>query len=177
MSTNQEVQDVNLTAEEEAAAKEEFATARVPWSRRRGPWGLLMVWMGYVFVVTTMQVGGTMALGLTFTEFMAAALLGGVMLTVIAGFMAHISCKEGLTFTLMCRYSFGKVGIWIPVFLIIITCVSWFSIDAWLIGETVNTLFPAIPIEPVVIIAGIGIVATGFVGIKAMSILSDIAVR
>ncbi len=117
-----------------------------------------------------------MALGLTFTEFMAAALLGGVMLTVIAGFMAHISCKEGLTFTLMCRYSFGKVGIWIPVFLIIITCVSWFSIDAWLIGETVNTLFPAIPIEPVVIIAGIGIVATGFVGIKAMSILSDIAV-
>lgn len=176
MSTNQEVQDVNLTAEEEAAAKEEFATARVPWSRRRGPWGLLMVWMGYVFVVTTMQVGGTMALGLTFTEFMVAALLGGVMLTVIAGFMAHISCKEGLTFTLMCRYSFGKVGIWIPVFLIIITCVSWFSIDAWLIGETVNTLFPAIPIEPVVIIAGIGIVATGFVGIKAMSILSDIAV-
>lgn len=117
-----------------------------------------------------------MALGLTFTEFMVAALLGGVMLTVIAGFMAHISCKEGLTFTLMCRYSFGKVGIWIPVFLIIITCVSWFSIDAWLIGETVNTLFPAIPIEPVVIIAGIGIVATGFVGIKAMSILSDIAV-
>ena len=173
MGNNQEVQDVNVTAE---TVDEEFATSSVPKSARRSAWKLLMVWMGYVFVVTTMQVGGNMAMGLDFTEFITAALLAGVMLSVIACFMAYISCKTGLTFTLLCKNSFGKAGIWIPVFLVIITCVSWYSIDAWLIGETVNTLFPSVPIIPVVIIAGLGIIATGYVGIRAMEILSTIAV-
>ncbi|WP_346906195.1 cytosine permease [Faecalicatena orotica] len=170
MSKNQQVN----TAVENPS--EEYATSAVPQSKRRGFFGLMMVWMGYVFVVTTMQVGGTMARGLTFSQFISAALLAGVMLAVIACFMAYISCKEGLTFTLLCRYSFGKAGIWIPVFLIVITCVSWFSIDAWLIGATVNTLFPSIPIIPVVIIAAICIIATALVGIRAMTILSNIAV-
>lgn len=154
----------------------EYATSAVPMSKRRGFWGLLMVWMGYVFVVTTMQVGGTMAKGLTFQEFMSAALLAGVILSLIACFMAYISCKEGLTFTLLCRYSFGRAGIWIPIFLIIITCVSWFSIDSWLIGATVNTLFPSIPIIPVVFVAAVGITVTALIGIKAMTIFSNIAV-
>lgn len=154
----------------------EYATSAVPMSKRRGFWGLLMVWMGYVFVVTTMQVGGTMAKGLTFKEFMSAALLAGVILSLIACFMAYISCKEGLTFTLLCRYSFGRAGIWIPIFLIIITCVSWFSIDSWLIGATVNTLFPSVPIIPIVFLAAIGITVTALIGIKAMTIFSNIAV-
>lgn len=155
---------------------DEFATSVVPMSKRRGFWGLLMVWMGYVFVVTTMQVGGSMAKGLTFAQFMSASLLAGAILSVVACFMAYISCKEGLTFTLLCRYSFGKAGVWIPVFLIIITCVSWFSIDAWLIGATVNTLFPSVPIVPVVVIAAVGITVTALVGIRAMTIFSNIAV-
>lgn len=170
MSKNQEV---NVTTEN---TSEEYATSAVPQSKRRSFLGLLMVWMGYVFVVTTMQVGGTMAKGLTFSQFISASLLAGVMLSVIACFMAYISCKEGLTFTLLCRYSFGKAGIWIPVFLVVITCVSWFSIDAWLIGATVNTLFPSIPIVPVVIIAAICIITTAMVGIRAMTIFSNIAV-
>ncbi len=90
--------------------------------------------------------------------------------------MAYISCKEGLTFTLLCRYSFGRAGIWIPIFLIIITCVSWFSIDAWLIGATINTMFPSIPIIPIVILAAIGITTTALVGIRVMTIFSNIAV-
>ncbi len=161
---------------EDLAKSNEYATMAVPGSARRGFWGLLMVWMGYVFVVTTMQVGGTMAKGMTFTDFLTASIWAGVILTVIACFMAYISCKEGLTFTLLCRYSFGRAGIWIPIFLIIITCVSWFSIDAWLIGATINTMFPSIPIVPIVIIAAIGITTTALVGIRAMTLFSNIAV-
>lgn len=154
----------------------EFANMAVPRSARRGFWGLLMVWMGYVFVVTTMQVGGTMAKGMTFADFLTASILAGIVLCVIALFMAYISSREGLTFTLMCRYSFGRAGIWIPIFLIIITCVSWFSIDAWLIGATIHEMFPSIPLIPMVLVAGIGITYTAMVGIRAMTLFSNIAV-
>lgn len=154
----------------------EFSSMAVPKSARRGFWGLLMVWMGYVFVVTTMQVGGVMAKGMTFGDFLSASILAGVILSVIACFMAYISCKEGLTFTLLCRYSFGRAGIWIPIFLIIVTCVSWFSIDAWLIGATTTALFPSVPTVPIVILAGIGITYTAMVGIRAMTLFSNIAV-
>ena len=164
------------TEELTTANTNEFAQMAVPQSARRGFWGLLMVWMGYVFVVTTMQVGGIMAKGMTFGGFLSASIIAGVILTIIACFMAYISCKEGLTFTLLCRYSFGRAGIWIPIFLIIITCVSWFSIDAWLIGATINTMFPSIPVIPMVVLAAIGITTTAFIGIRALTWFSNIAV-
>ncbi len=52
---------MDKNAAQDLANSNEYATMAVPQSARRGFWGLLMVWMGYVFVVTTMQVGGTMA--------------------------------------------------------------------------------------------------------------------
>lgn len=162
--------------EKEHVVQSEYENARVPLDKRRGFWGLFAVWMGYVFVVTTMQVGGIIALGSDFRQLMLSTLISCSILFVLAAFMAYISQREGLTFTLMCRYAFGRLGLWIPVFLVIITCVSWFSIDAWLIGATVHTLMPSIPIVPICILAVAAITITALYGIRAMTWLSNIAV-
>lgn len=63
-----------------------------------------------------------------------------------------------------------------PVAIVVITTIGWFSIDAYLIGQTTNTLFPVIPIVPVAILGGLGMTFTAMRGMKWMTYLSNVAV-
>ena len=155
---------------------DEFSKQPVPKTARRSFLSLLTVSLGYVFVVTSMQAGGNMGVGLTFRDTVTATLLSSVILAVLACAMGVISAKSGMSTGLLSKYSFGKAGTYIPVAIVVITTIGWFSIDAYLIGQTTNTLFPAVPIIPVAILGGIGMTLTAMRGMKWMTILSNIAV-
>ncbi len=53
----------------------EYSTVRVPDSEKKSFWELLVVWIGYVFVVTGMQVGGTMGGSMDLKHFSSLLLL------------------------------------------------------------------------------------------------------
>lgn len=76
---------------------------------------------------------------------MLAVLVSSVILAVLSCAMGVISAKSGLSLGLLSKYSFGKAGTYVPVAIVVITTIGWFSIDAYLIGQTTNTLFPVIP--------------------------------
>lgn len=84
--------------------------------------------------------------------------------------------KTGNTFGMLCRYAFGKIGSNVISLMIVVTLIGWFSVDAYMIGQASNALFPALPIIPIAIVAGIAMTATALFGMKWMSKLSDIAV-
>ena len=90
--------------------------------------------------------------------------------------MGLIALKTGNTFGMLCRYAFGKYGSQVISLMIVVTLIGWFSVDTYMIGQASNALFPALPIIPIAIIAGIGMTATALFGMKWMSKLSDIAV-
>lgn len=159
-----------------ADSSDEYSNARVPMSARKSWLSLLTVSLGYVFVVTSMQAGGNMGVGLTFTDTVLATLLSSAILAVLACAMGVISAKTGMSTGLLSKYSFGKAGTYVPVAIVVITTIGWFSIDAYLIGQTTNTLFPVIPIIPVAILGGIGMTFTAMRGMKWMTYLSNIAV-
>ena len=159
-----------------ADSSDEYSNARVPMSARKSWLSLLTVSLGYVFVVTSMQAGGNMGVGLTFTDTVLATLLSSAILAVLACAMGVISAKTGMSTGLLSKYSFGKAGTYVPVAIVVITTIGWFSIDAYLIGQTTNTLFPIVPIIPVAILGGIGMTFTAMRGMKWMTYLSNIAV-
>ncbi|MCD8350626.1 MAG: cytosine permease [Planctomycetaceae bacterium] len=154
----------------------EFSRDAVPLDQRRGFFSLLVVVLGLVFVVTSMQVGGIIGNGLPFNEAIGAVVLSSVILTVLGAFMGVIGAKTGLTFGLLTRYSFGELGTWIPVAIVTVTTIGWFSIDAFLIGASTNSLFASIPIWPIVILSGVGMTVTALYGIGWMTKLSNLAV-
>ena len=117
-----------------------------------------------------------MGVGLTFTDTVLATLLSSAILAVLACAMGVISAKTGMSTSLLSKYSFDKAGTYVPVAIVVITTIGWFSIDAYLIGQTTNTLFPVIPIIPVAILGGIGMTFTAMRGMKWMTYLSNIAV-
>ena len=77
---------------------------------------------------------------------------------------------------MLCKYAFGKIGASIISLMVVFTLVGWFTVDAYMIGQATNALFPIIPIMPVAVIAGIAMTVTALFGMKWMSKLSDIAV-
>ena len=154
----------------------EFTQSSVPASQKKNFWEICVVWIGYVFVVTGMQVGGTMGTSTDFATLLKALAVGSVVLLILGTFMGLIALKTGNTFGMLCRYAFGKIGSNVISLMIVVTLIGWFSIDAYMIGQASNALFPALPIIPIAIVAGIAMTATALFGMKWMSKLSDIAV-
>lgn len=154
----------------------EFTQSSVPASQKKNFWEICVVWIGYVFVVTGMQVGGTMGTSTDFATLLKALVVGSVVLLVLGTFMGLIALKTGNTFGMLCRYAFGKIGSNVISLMIVVTLIGWFSVDAYMIGQASNALFPALPIIPIAIVAGIAMTATALFGMKWMSKLSDIAV-
>ncbi len=154
----------------------EFAQEAVPMSQRKSFWEICVVWIGYVFVVTGMQVGGTMGVSTDFATLLKALAVGSVILLVLGSFMGLIALKTGLTFGKLCRYAFGNLGSHVISLMIVVTLVGWFSVDAYMIGQASNALFSFLPIIPIAILAGVAMTCTALFGMKWMSKLSDIAV-
>lgn len=154
----------------------EFTQSSVPASQKKNFWEICVVWIGYVFVVTGMQVGGTMGTSTDFATLLKALAVGSVVLLLLGTFMGLIALKTGNTFGMLCRYAFGKIGSNVISLMIVVTLIGWFSVDAYMIGQASNALFPALPIIPIAIVAGIAMTATALFGMKWMSKLSDIAV-
>ena len=154
----------------------EFTQSSVPASQKKNFWEICVVWIGYVFVVTGMQVGGTMGTSTDFATLLKVLAVGSVVLLVLGTFMGLIALKTGNTFGMLCRYAFGKIGSNVISLMIVVTLIGWFSVDAYMIGQASNALFPALPIIPIAIVAGIAMTATALFGMKWMSKLSDIAV-
>ena len=154
----------------------EFTQTSVPASQKKSFWEICVVWIGYVFVVTGMQVGGTMGISTDFATLLKALAVGSIVLLILGSFMGLIALKTGNTFGMLCRYAFGKYGSQIISLMIVVTLVGWFSVDTYMIGQASNALFPSLPIIPIAIAAGIGMTATALFGMKWMSKLSDIAV-
>ena len=158
------------------APKTEFDDVAVPLSARKSTFSLLMISFGYVFVATTMEIGGNIFGAMHFGEAMLVTVIGCAILAALAITMGIISQKTGLNFCLLSRYSFGEAGNWVMVFIVAFTSMGWFAVDAGLVGQTVHALFPTVPPMAAALVCVVICTLVALKGIKALSILADIAV-
>ncbi|SFF57304.1 cytosine permease [Halobacillus alkaliphilus] len=153
----------------------DFALTAVPQSERQGFWKMLMVMMGLTFFSASMWSGGTLGAGLTFVQFMAVVLAGNLILGAYTGGLAYVSAKTGLSTHLLSRYAFGEKGSYLASLLLGGTQVGWFGVGVVMFALPVQKVTG---IDMIWLIAGSGILmtATAFFGMKALMLLSFIAV-
>lgn len=161
---------------EEKKSNSQYATSSVPQSERQSIWQIGAVCMGYVLIITSMQVGSVMGKAGDLRTILEAIGVGSLFMFALGAFMAVIACKTGVTFGLLTQYAYGKTSSKIIATLIAFTLVCWFSIDIYLVGQATNALFPSIPILPVVIVAGIAMTFTALYGMRYMAKLGGLSV-
>ena len=160
----------------DVVSSSDFDKEPVPLSARRKTFSLMLISFGYVFVATTMQIGGNIFGAMPFGTAVGVVFVGCAILAALAIIMGIISQHTGLNTVLLSRYTFGGVSSWVMVFIVAFTSIGWFSVDAGLVGQSVHALFPAIPEK----LAALGTVVVctliALKGIKALEWLADVAV-
>jgi cytosine permease len=153
----------------------DFSLSAVPQNHRSGFWRMLVVMLGLTFFSASMWSGGTLGSGLTFMQFIGIVLAGNLILGAYTGALAYIAAKTGLSTHLLTRYAFGEKGSYLSSFLLAATQVGWFGVGVAMFALPVQKV-TGLDAYLLIAIAGILMTATAFFGMKALAILSFIAV-
>ncbi|WP_053361159.1 cytosine permease [Bacillus sp. FJAT-27251] len=153
----------------------DFPLGTVPATHRRGFWKMFVVMLGLTFFSASMLSGGTLGMGLSMQEFIWIVLAGNLLLGAYTGTLAYISAKTGLSTHLLARYAFGEKGAYLSSFLLSATQIGWFGVGVAMFAVPVQKV-TGLDTYLVIGVAGFLMTATAFFGMKALTILSFIAV-
>lgn len=154
---------------------QDFSLEAVPQANRNGFLKMFVLMLGFTFFSASMLAGGTLGQGLPFSHFIWAVLAGNFILGLYTGSLAYISAKTGLSTHLLARYAFGKKGSYLSSFLLSITQIGWFGVGVIMFALPVQKV-TGMNIWVLIILSGILMTATAYLGIRALTVLSFIAV-
>lgn len=153
----------------------DFALSHVKDSHKKGFWSMMVVMMGFTFFSASMWAGGKLGTGLTAFQLIGAVMAGNLILGGYTALLAAIASRTGLSTHLLARYSFGTKGSWLPSFLLGITQVGWFGVGVAMFALPVQKV-TGWDINILIGVSGVVMTATAWFGIRALTILSLIAV-
>jgi cytosine permease len=163
----------------------DYTTSAVDKAGRKSNLSMFMVMLGFTFFSASMWVGQQLANGLTWSEFLWALLLGGLILAAYTGALGWIGAESGLTLDMLARRSFGTKGSWLPSAMISFTQTGWFGVGLAMFAIPVAKEFLGLEVTPdnmplesylLVAIAGILMTSSAYYGIKSLTIVSYFAV-
>ena len=173
------------------AEDHDYSQSNVPQQQRRGFWSMFVVMLGFTFFSASMWTGTTLGNGLTVSNFIWAVLIGNLILGVYTSALAYMASSTGLSVHLLARRSFGKRGSALPSAILAITQIGWFGVGVAMCAIPIQTYLKNLKISffhhtlvngidcniwiPV-IISGILFTASAYFGIKALTIVSLVAV-
>lgn len=153
----------------------DFALSHVADSHKKGFWPMLVVMLGFTFFSASMWAGGKLGAGLTVTEFFICVMTGNLLLGVYTALLAAIAARTGLSTHLLARFSFGEKGSFLPSFLLAITQVGWFGVGVAMFALPVQKV-TGWNLHLIILVSGSIMTATAWFGMKALTLLSFIAV-
>jgi cytosine permease len=172
-------------SEKKKHVSEDFEQTSVSQESRRGFMSMLVVMLGFTFFSASMWAGGTLGAGMDFEGLVGAVMAGNLILGAYCGALAFIAARTGNSIHILCRYSFGVKGSYLPSFLLGITQVGWFGVGVamfsipvqkWLISLGYEGAANSSTLWIITIIAGCAMTSTAYFGIKSLTILSYVAV-
>ena len=154
----------------------DFEFAAVDSNSHKGWLSMLIIMLGFSFFSASMWAGGSLGARLSSPMFIFAVVIGNALLSIYTGLLAHIAGKTHLSTHLLAQYSFGLKGSFFPSLLLSFTQIGWFGVGVAMFAMPVAKLFPQIPLWILISITGLLMTCTAFWGIKAITIISAIAV-
>src|SRR5215470_12685750 len=130
------------TARVEASPLYNRDLAPVPLSARTWTtYNYAALWISMAHCIPTyMLASGLMAAGLSWSQALAAILLGNTIVLAPILLNSHPGTKYGIPFPVFARASYGTVGSNLPAIMRALVACGWFGIQAWIGGEAVHTL-------------------------------------
>lgn len=164
--------------EQKQALGDDYSLSRVPLSARQSLWSITIVRVGAFATISQFMLGATMGYGLTFKDALIATILGSLLLQVIGFLLGYAGAKEGLSTSLLARWTgFGRHGSTILGLIIAISCVGWFGIQNSVFASgLVEATNGKLPLLVATFLTGLGVTFLVIFGFKILSLTATIAV-
>lgn len=165
----------------EPSLVQDFELEPVPQDKRKG-WGKLsMVWIGAIVALSATALGGALGGGLSMTDAVIASFVGCFILAVLSALCCVVGAKTGLSTSLVSMFALGRYGSYAVSIVVAIALFGWFGVQLDLFGTSLNNVLVDVfnlDIHPkiLVVVGGILMTTTAFIGYKAIEKLSLIAV-
>jgi cytosine permease len=149
---------------------DDYSLRRVP-DNARYSWGsVAMQRFGQVSALSQFLLGATLGVGMKFWPAVLAITLGAVILEVVAIFVGIAGMREGLSTSMLARWSgFGRYGSALIGLIITISLVGWFGIQNAVFASGLQTLIGGLPLWLWSVITGLLVTAIVVYGFGTMT--------
>jgi len=153
----------------------------VPQEKRKGWLRLSMVWIGAIIALSATALGGSLGAGMSLNHALIASFVGCFILATLSALCAVVGAKTGLSTTFVSMFALGRYGSYAVSIVIAIALFGWFGVQLDLFGSSLHYILLNVfnvDIHPkiLVVIGGILMTTTAFIGYKAIEKLSLLAV-
>lgn len=158
-------------------AVDDFALSRVPQSHRYGWFSVAVQRFGQVSALTQFLLGATVGFGMAFWQSLLAFTLGAVILEVLAVFVGIIGMREGLSTSMVTRWTgFGITGSSLIGLAIGVSLIGWFGIQTAVSADGLAILLPFLPSWAWALIFGLAVTAIVLRGFSSMQWIANVTV-
>ena len=155
---------------------EDYSMSRVPDAGKKAVWKVTMVRLGGISCLPVLMLGAQLGFGMTFWESFWAVFFGSVILQVIGWLVGRIGSKEGLSTSLLARWSgFGSKGSSLIGIVLAVSLFGWFGIQNSVFAGGLLQITGVLNFPVWAIITGLGVTFIVLYGFKMMSVVANIA--
>ncbi|OAA87952.1 MULTISPECIES: purine-cytosine permease family protein [Clostridium] len=156
-------------------AGDDYALSRVPSNVRRPMWEVLIIRLGCLACVSQVMLGAALGYGMTFWGAFWATIFGSVILQAVSFAIGAAAAKEGLSTSLLSRWSgFGKAGSSIIGGIIAISLMGWFGIQNSVFAEGIYKATGIFNMQIWSAITGLVVTIIVVYGYKVLSLTADV---
>lgn len=151
--------------------RDDYAVTRVPDAQRKHWFVVFLQRYGQMSALSQFLLGATLGFGMTFWRAFLALTLGAVILEVVAVFTGLAGQREGLSTSLLTRWTgFGRYGSSVLGLVITISLMGWFGVQNAVFAQGLVSLLPhALPLWAWEVLTGALVTAIVIWGFLSMT--------
>lgn len=152
------------------ADHDDYALVRVPDHARYSWWTVAVQRFGQTSALSQFLLGSALGFGMRFWDAVLAITLGSVILEFVAIAVGIIGQREGLTTSVLARWTgFGRYGSSLIGLAIALSLTGWFGVQSGVSAQGLATFLPAIPVWAWSLIFGLGVTLVVVFGFRSMA--------
>ena len=156
---------------------DDYALDRVPAEARYPWWTVAVQRFGQLSDLTVFLLGATLGAGMSFWGAFWSLTLGSVILEVVAIFAGIAGVREGLSTSVLARWTgFGRLGSALIGLVVATSLIGWFGIQNAIFAEGLHALMDGIPVWAWSIVAGLAVTVLVVYGFRWMAWVAYVTV-
>ena len=160
---------------------DQFPTSPVPAERSIPWWKIALTNVLFSICLPTLITGLDLGIAAPRRYFLSGIVVGSLILTFIGTLTSVLGSRTRLSSYMLARIAFGTHGSTLLNLVFALSLLGWFGVNINLFGDAMARLIAALwgytgPVWPVELVAGLMMMLTTLVGLRAINTLSTIIV-